>query len=84
MRSLLLVTCCALLTSGAAWAEMRPSPTCQQADDGVHDFSSGAQGYDINLRHTFSTSTAWLGFYNENDGFDQVRAGYSMTITTTG
>ena len=26
-----------------------------------YDFSSDAIGFDINLRHTFSTSTAWLG-----------------------
>jgi|SRR5580765_7070581 len=41
-----------------------------------YDFSSSVVGFDINLRHTFSTSTAWLGAYHEDDGFDQVRAGY--------
>jgi len=41
-----------------------------------YDFSSGKAGVDINLRHTFKTSTAWIGGYRENGGFNQVRVGY--------
>ena len=41
-----------------------------------YDFSSGLNGYDLNLRHTFSSSTAWVGAYHESDRFDQVRTGY--------
>jgi hypothetical protein len=28
------------------------------------------------LRHTFKSSTAWVGNYHESDGFDQARVGY--------
>jgi hypothetical protein len=41
-----------------------------------YDFSSGKNGVDINLRHTFKTSTAWIGGYRESSGFDQARVGY--------
>jgi hypothetical protein len=41
-----------------------------------YDFSSGKDGIDINLRHTFKSSTAWLAGYRESDGFDQARVGY--------
>jgi hypothetical protein len=30
----------------------------------------------VNLRHTFATSTTWIGVYRESSGFDQVRVGY--------
>src|SRR4249920_3366799 len=30
-------------------------------------FSSGTFGFDANLRHTFATTTAWLGTYHESD-----------------
>jgi hypothetical protein len=39
-------------------------------------FSSGTTGVDVNVRHTFDTSTVWIGDYHENAGFDQLRAGY--------
>jgi hypothetical protein len=42
----------------------------------LYDFSSGKTGADVNLRHTFATSTAWLGVYRESSGFDHVRVGY--------
>lgn len=38
-------------------------------------FSSGTTGVDLNVRHTFATSTAWVGGYHQ-DGFDQARVGY--------
>ena len=41
-----------------------------------YDFSSGKTGADVNLRHTFASSTAWIGAYHESDHFDQVRVGY--------
>jgi hypothetical protein len=54
----------------------QPAPTPNKLTLAYYDFSSGRTGVDINLRHTFSTSTAWVGFYREDDGFDQARAGY--------
>jgi hypothetical protein len=41
-----------------------------------YHFSSGRDGADVNLRHTFKTSTAWVGAYHESEGFNQVRVGY--------
>ena len=41
-----------------------------------YDFSSDKAGLDVNLRHTFTSSTAWIGGYRENDGFQQARIGY--------
>jgi hypothetical protein len=41
-----------------------------------YDFSSGTTGTDVNLRHSFKSTTGWLGVYHEDDGFDQVRVGY--------
>jgi hypothetical protein len=41
-----------------------------------YDFSSGKNGFDVNLRHTFKSSTAWIANYRESDGFDQGRVGY--------
>src|SRR5437867_5442922 len=41
-----------------------------------YNFSSGKDGVDINLRHTFKSSTAWIGGYRESSGFDQARIGY--------
>lgn len=41
-----------------------------------YNFSSGKEGVDINLRHTFKSSTAWIGGYRESSGFDQGRVGY--------
>jgi hypothetical protein len=39
-------------------------------------FSSGIEGVDVNLRHTFTRSTAWVGGYRQSDRFDQARGGY--------
>jgi len=41
-----------------------------------YNFSSGKQGADINVRHTFKSSTAWIGGYRETAGFGQARLGY--------
>jgi len=47
-----------------------------------YDFSTPVTGLDVNIRHTFATSTAWLGAYHEDDGFDQVRTGYEFDWRT--
>jgi len=52
------------------------SPPANKLTLAYYSFSSGKQGFDINLRHTFKTSTAWIGGYGESGGFDQVRAGF--------
>jgi hypothetical protein len=41
-----------------------------------YSFSSGKQGGDINLRHTFKSSTAWIAGYRESSRFAQGRVGY--------
>jgi hypothetical protein len=41
-----------------------------------YDFSSGKSGMDVNLRHTFHSSTGWIGAYHQTDRFDQARIGY--------
>src|SRR5262249_14469386 len=41
-----------------------------------YDFSSGKSGVDVNLRHTFKSSTAWIAGYRESSGFAQARVGY--------
>jgi hypothetical protein len=53
-----------------------PSPPANKLTMAYYDFSSGLWGVDVNLRHTFRSSTAWVGLYQQNDRFDQARAGY--------
>jgi hypothetical protein len=53
-----------------------PTPLLNKLTVAFYDFSSGTLGYDLNLRHTFASSTAWIGGYRQNDGFEQARAGY--------
>jgi len=53
-----------------------PSPPANKLTFAYYDFSSGLWGVDVNLRHTFRSSTAWVGVYQENDRFDQARIGY--------
>jgi hypothetical protein len=57
-------------------ADKPTSPPANKFTLAYYNFSSAKQGFDINLRHTFKTSTAWIGGYGESGGFDQVRAGY--------
>src|SRR3954468_18719775 len=52
------------------------SPPANKLTFAYYDFSSGLWGVDVNLRHTFSSSTAWIGAYQENDRYDQARVGY--------
>jgi hypothetical protein len=53
-----------------------PGPPLNKLTVSYYDFSSGKAGLDVNLRHTFKSSTAWIAGYHETDGFDQARAGY--------
>ena len=57
-------------------ADIPISPPANKFTLAYYNFSSGKQGFDINLRHTFKTSTAWIAGYGESGGFDQVREGY--------
>lgn len=57
-------------------AENATEPPRNKLTVSYYDFSSGKEGVDINLRHTFKSSTAWLAGYHESDGFDQARVGY--------
>ena len=52
------------------------TPPLNKLTVSYYDFSSGKKGGDINLRHTFKSSTAWIGGYHESSGFNQGRAGY--------
>src|SRR4249919_3815629 len=54
----------------------KPVPSLNKLTVAYYDFSSDTIGFDINLRHTFKTSTAWIGVYRESSGFDQGRVGY--------
>jgi hypothetical protein len=62
----------AMATDDAA----KPAPPLNKLTASYYDFSSGKSGLDINLRHTFKSSTAWIGGYRESSGFDQARVGY--------
>ncbi|HEY7172930.1 MAG TPA: hypothetical protein VH417_18890 [Vicinamibacterales bacterium] len=57
-------------------AASAPSPPKNKLTFAYYDFSSDLWGVDVNLRHTFRSSTAWVGIYQENDRFDQARIGY--------
>ena len=67
----------ALAAPGDANTSPAPAPSFRnKLTMAFYDFSSGKTGADVNLRHTFAASTAWLGVYHESTGSDQVRAGY--------
>jgi len=57
-------------------AAQQPEPPSNKVTLAYYHFSSGKLGVDAYFRHTFSSSTAWIGVYHENDGFDQARVGY--------
>ena len=73
---LLLATAVASATAREAHAQQPPEPPSNKLTLAYYAFSSGTEGLDVNLRHTFSSMTVWIGVYHENDGFDQTRAGY--------
>ena len=52
------------------------TPPLNKLTFSYYHFSSGKDGFDLNLRHTFKSSTAWIGGYRETTGFDQARLGY--------
>jgi hypothetical protein len=55
----------------------KPSPSpANKLTVAYYDFSSDTIGSDVNLRHTFKSSTVWVGAYHESDRFDQMRIGY--------
>jgi hypothetical protein len=68
------------LTLGSALAAdddaKAANPPLNKLTVSYYDFSSGKKGVDVNLRHTFKSSTAWIGGYRESGGFDQARIGY--------
>jgi hypothetical protein len=74
----LLLIICPRPGIGAA-ADDPPKPATMPLNKltlSYYGFSSGKSGVDINLRHTFKSSTAWIGNYRESGGFDQARLGY--------
>ena len=77
LRALAVVGLSVLMLPRAARGQeaVSASPT-NKLTVAYYAFSSGAAGADINLRHTFPAQTAWVGAYHENDGFDQLRAGW--------
>jgi len=52
------------------------TPPANKLTLAYYAFSAGATGTDVNLRHTFKSSTAWIGAYRDSDRFNQVRLGY--------
>jgi hypothetical protein len=76
---LLALAALLLAASGASADDTAAAPPASPANKltfAYYAFSSGTSGFDINIRHSFATSTAWVGGYHENDGFDQARVGY--------
>ena len=75
----LLVLTCGLASVATAADEREssePNPAlANKLTVAGYAFSSGTFGFDTNLRHTFATTTAWIGTYHESDGFDQTRVG---------
>jgi hypothetical protein len=65
-------------TGGAAEDPERPAPPQNKLTIAYYSFSSSKDGFDINLRHTFKSTTGWIGGYRQTDGFDQARAGYQL------
>jgi hypothetical protein len=65
-----------------------PEPPRSKLTLAHYDFSSGITGEDVNVRHTFNTSsackasTAWIGAYHQSDRFDQLRVGYEYDYRT--
>lgn len=78
-RALFLIATLTPRLAGAAddpTVEKAPEPSRNKLTVSYYDFSSGKDGLDVNLRHTFTSSTAWVGGYHESDGFEQARVGY--------
>jgi hypothetical protein len=70
-----MVTVC-LVVCFAGAVRSFASDTPNKLTASYYNFSSGKNGFDVNLRHSFESSTAWIGNYRESGGFDQARVGY--------
>jgi hypothetical protein len=62
--------------TAAAAAAAAATPPATKLTLAYYDFSSGKTGIDLNVRHSFQSSTAWIGGYRESDRFNQLRLGY--------
>src|SRR5262245_38886757 len=76
LRVTLWLLACAVLCIPARAADKPGTMPLNKLTVSYYHFSSGKDGVDLNLRHTFKSSTAWIGGYHESDGFDQLRLGY--------
>lgn len=77
--AVLLIACLQSGVSAAADdsdAKTQGTPTPNKLTLAFYHFSSGTTGEDVNLRHTFKSTTGWIGVYRESDGFNQARGGY--------
>jgi hypothetical protein len=77
LAGLIVFACQGRLAAADDPAKPEPTPL-NKLTAAYYDFSSGKHGFDINIRHTFKSSTAWIGGYRESSGFDQARAGYEL------
>lgn len=75
-RVALLLIFLSIYSDAHAADDAKGEPPPNKLTAAYYNFSSGKKGFDINLRHTFKTSTAWIGGYRESTGFDQARVGY--------
>jgi len=77
-KTLVALACSLTLLAGVARAQEGATapPLTNKLTLAYYDFSSGMQGVDVNLRHSFSTTTGWVGVYRQGDGFNQLRGGY--------
>src|SRR5438034_7340893 len=74
--AVILIACLPSGIAAAADDPAKPAPPLNKLTVSYYDFSSGKKGVDVNLRHTFKSSTAWIGGYRESGGFDQACIGY--------
>jgi hypothetical protein len=71
-----LLSCVMAKVGSAADSGTPPAQPSNKLTLAYYGFSSDKTGIDANLRHTFKSSTAWIGGYREGTGFDQARVGY--------
>jgi hypothetical protein len=80
-RAVVLCSALLMLCRAPASAQDSQTPPAEPANKltvAYYHFSSGIDAGDINLRHTFATSTAWVGGYHQGNRFDQTRVGYEF------
>src|SRR5437016_14453317 len=73
--AVILIACLPSGIAAAADDPAKPPPPLNKLTVSYYDFSSGKKGVDINLRHTFKSSTAWIGGYQEHGSFNHARMG---------